>query len=426
VASPRVVLTGAASAQAAVSLVAFGLPSIGPDLRVEYGLSLAALGAVLTANLLGSGVFLVPAGIVVDRYGSRRPLVAGTLLGSLGLVGSAFAPSTGVLLVTLFLSGIGSAIVPVAGFGALFRAYGPARRGFALGVRQMAVPLGGTIAAVVLPGLEALGGVRLALLSCAGAMLVLGLAFALVADESPPAGERPRVAVHRLVRAPGMLRLLLVAAFYIVVLQSVLAYTVPSVRDSGYSSLVAGATFFVLNVTAGVARIAWGRVADRHDGGRRARTLVEAGAVGALGAVLFTVALHVGTAAVIAAMVVLAFGALGWNALVYVSAGEKAPPEVAAQAVAIAAALIFVVSAVCTPPMGALAAGVGWTAFWLVLSGLAAAGAFLALGLRGQRRAVADQGMLYLGTGEPPQGETTTDAGAAGPRPAGVERRGVR
>ena len=107
------------------------------------------------------------------------------------------------------------------------------------------------------------------------------IAFAHVAEGSPPVHERPRIEVHRLVRAPGMIRLLVVAALYIVVLQAVLVFTVPSVRDSGFSSFVAGATFFVLNVTAGVARVVFGRIADRGGGARRVRTLVEAGAVAA-------------------------------------------------------------------------------------------------------------------------------------------------
>ena len=37
-----------------MSFVGFGLPAIGPQLRHVYGLSLAELGAVLTANLLGA------------------------------------------------------------------------------------------------------------------------------------------------------------------------------------------------------------------------------------------------------------------------------------------------------------------------------------------------------------------------------------
>ena len=105
------------------------------------------------------------------------------------------------------------------------------------------------------------------------------------------------------------------------------------------------------------------------------RTLVEAGLVAAAGASLFTLALHGGAAAVIPAMILFAFGALGWNALVYVSAGEKAPPELAAQAVGVAATLIFVVSASSTPPMGALAEDVGWDAFWLVCAALCGIGA---------------------------------------------------
>lgn len=379
--SARAVLTGAVAAQAAVSLVGFGLPAIGPDIQAEYDLSLAALGAALTANLLGSGAFLIPAGIVVDRHGSRKPLVAGTVLASAGLAAAAFAPSFPVLLVALFVSGIGSAIVPTAGFGAIFRAYRPERRAWAFGMRQMAVPLGGTIAAVTLPPLVSIGGVRLALGFCAAAVLVLGAAFALVAEGSPPAHERPRIEVHRLIQAPGMLRLLVVAALYIVVLQAVLVFTVPAMRDSGFSAFVAGATFFVLNVTAGVARVVSGRIADAGGGARRARTLAEAGIVAAGGAAFFALALHAGIALVVLAMIVFAFGALGWNGLVYVSAGEKAPPALAAQAVAIAATLIFVLSGLSTPPMGALAAHVGWNAFWLVCAGLSATGALVALTL---------------------------------------------
>ena len=76
-----------------------------------------------------------------------------------------------------------------------------------------------------------------------------------------------------------------------------------------------------------------------------------------------------------------AFGALGWNALVYVTAGERADPELTAQSVAVAATLIFLLSAACTPPMGALADRAGWDALWITTGVLAAAGALVAAGL---------------------------------------------
>jgi MFS family permease len=376
--SPRAVLVSASAAQAAVAFFSFGLPSIGPALQREFGLSLAELGAVLVAVLIGSGLSLIPAGIAVDRFGTRRATLVGTATATTGLALAASAGSKEVLFASLVLAGLGSAVVPVAGVGALFGVYPAARRGWALGIRQMAVPLGGTVAALALPGLERLGGVTLALGVAAGAVFVAGVAFAVVvhADAVPLARvERP---FRSIIGAPGMQRLLVVAAFYILVLQSVLAYTVPAARDAGLSAFAAGAAYFAVNVTAMVSRLVWGRIADRHGGSRRTRTLVETGVVAAGGALLFTVALHAGAVATIAAAVVFGFGALGWNALVYVSAGERAAPELAGRSVAIAATVVFLVSAICTPPLGALADHVGWDAFWTTTAALAAIGAAVA------------------------------------------------
>ena len=237
----------------------------------------------------------------------------------------------------------------------------------------MAVPLGGTVAAVTMPGLERFGGVGLALGLAAVAVAITGLLFAYVAaDRRRPSAARVHQPLRSIWRTPGMQRLLAVAAFYIVVLQAVLAFTVPAARAAGLTAFAASATFFAVNVSAMVSRIAWGHVADRAGGSRRVRTLVEVGIVAAVGALLFTLALHAGVAVVIPAAVLFGFGALGWNALVYVSAGERAAPELAARSVAVAATVVFLISAVSTPLLGALASQAGWDVFWIVTAVLAA------------------------------------------------------
>ncbi len=383
--SPRTVLIWASAAQAANSLLNFGLPAIGPEVQEEFGVGLFVLGAMLTASLLGSGVALLGAGVAVDRYGGRITTFVGVAVGTAGLIGAALASSAAMLVGFLFISGLGMAAIPIAGMSSVFRAYGIAERGRALGIRQMAVPLGGAIGAVLLPALEAAGGVELVLLVCAGAAAATGIPFALVAERSPTAEKRPPISLLAVVRAPGMPRLLLVATLYIVVLQAFLVYVVPAVRDAGFSSLFAWILFFAINVTAGVARIVWGRVADRDGGTRRVRALVGAGWVAAAGACLFGIALHFGAAAVLVAAVIFAFGALGWNALVYVSAGERSSPELAGQSVAIAASLIFVLSAFTAPPMGALADQAGWDVLWATCAGLAITGALVASRLRQAR-----------------------------------------
>ncbi len=376
--SAGTVLVAASAAQASVSVVNFGLPAIGPALASEYGLSLFELGAVLGAGLLGAGVALVPAGIAVDRVGIRLALVASTIVAVLGLLVAAAVTAPGAFYLALFVFGLGSAAVTVGGAGALFRVYPPARRGWALGVRQTAVPLGGTLGAIGFPLLEAAGGVRLALLVTTAAVGITGVAFALVVGGGRAAATRVSRPFRTIWRAPGMTRLLAVAACYIVVLQALLAFIVPAVRAAGYTAFAASVAYFAINVAAMTARIAWGKVADRDAGARRSRTLVEVGLVATGGALLFAGALHVGPVATVAAAVLFGVGALGWNALVYVSAGERAEPALAARSVAVAATVVFVLSGLATPALGALVDAVGWDALWVATACTAAAGVLLA------------------------------------------------
>ena len=374
-------LAGASAAQAAVAFVNFGLPAIGPDLRRELDLGLPALGFLLSVALLGAGVALVPAGGLVGRIGTRAAVLGGTALGAAALAASAAAGSAWALGAALLVAGVGSAVVPVGGAGALFRVYAADRRGWALGVRQTAVPVGGVAGAAAMPLLVRAGGIELVLLVAAGLVAVTGVWFAAVSPPEPARAARRGIAVRAVWRTPGMRRLLLVASCYIVVLQALLVYLVPSARDAGLSAVAAGAALVVLNVTAAVARIAWGRLADLRGGGRRVRTLVETGLVAAAGGVLFTIALHAGAGAALAATALFGFGALGWNGVVYLNAGELAAPDLAAQAFAVAATVVFVLSALATPPLGALADAAGWDALWLTTAGIALLGAWLAAGL---------------------------------------------
>jgi MFS family permease len=172
--------------------------------------------------------------------------------------------------------------------------------------------------------------------------------------------------------------LLAVAACYIVVLQALLAYLVPAVEDAGYSELTASVAYFGVNLAAMFARIAWGSVADRGGGSRRVRTLVEVGVLASVGAVVFGFALHAGPVAVVLAAIVFGLGALGWNALVYVSAGERVDPSLAARSVAVAATVVFVTSGIATPLLGALVDAAGWDALWLAMAVTAGVGAYLA------------------------------------------------
>lgn len=380
--SAGVVLVWATVAQAAVAFINFGLPSVGPALRDVYGLSLPAYGAAVTATLLGAGASLIAWGFLVDRFGSRRCVVAGTLIAVVSVVAAAATSSPAILIVALFCSGLGTSVISIAGSGALFRVYGAERRAWALGVRQMAFPLGGVTAAMTLPAVEHTINVHAVLFLTAALVGITGIAFSLVADAGSPPGSRTvGFALRRILRVRRIWTLFGISALYIMALQACLAYLVPSLRDAGLTAFGAGAAFVVLNLSAAACRVFWGKVADRSGGRRRSRTLFEIGLVTTVGVLALAGARHGGGLAMtLPAVAILGFGAFGWNHLVYVSAGESVPPALAGQAVAVAATLVFAMSGILTAPLGALADAYGWDTVWLLMA------AFTLLGALASRR----------------------------------------
>ena len=142
--SPRVVLAAPPPPRRRSRSSPSAFRAIGTRPTGPYGLSLPELGAMLSrASRLR--VRADRRGIAVDRFGAD-----GDLRGhGLAPPGSPPRPaeSKGLLFAR---SRLGDRVrgVPIAGAGALFRVYPAARRGWALGIRQTAVPLGGTTAAL--------------------------------------------------------------------------------------------------------------------------------------------------------------------------------------------------------------------------------------------------------------------------------------
>ena len=371
----RSILIMAVASQAAFSLITFGLPAIGPEIRHRFDVGPAGFGAIFAAVGLGSAVALIPAGALVDRLGARRVVVAGGLVNGAGLVLAAFAGSAYAYSAALVLAGIGGAAVPVAGMTSLLRAFAPEKRGMAMGWRQLAVPLGGTLGAAFLPALDAAGGIRLAMLGAAVAATTTALGFAAVADGAPAhGGSGRRGGVGEVLRTPGFRPLLCVGLLYVLALGAVLAHFVGALRAGGMTGTEATAAFAVLNVVAAASRVVWGRVADRDGGTRRTRTLRDTGLLTVAAAVMMPAAVALGAPAAFPAGAVLAFGTFGFNGVVYLLAGELAGAERAGRAVGIASTVVFGAGALAAPIAGYAIERAGYEALWIITAVTAAAG----------------------------------------------------
>ncbi len=121
-----------------VGKVGPALPLIRPDLD----LGLVAGGWTASIINLTGAVIGIPAGIVADRLGHRRVIVAGILCLLLGTLGGAFAPSGTVLLASRFFEGVGYGAIVVAGTPMVVEAASERSRRFALGVWSAYFPMG--------------------------------------------------------------------------------------------------------------------------------------------------------------------------------------------------------------------------------------------------------------------------------------------
>src|SRR5205085_6200366 len=130
---------------------------------------------------------LLPWGLLADRIGERKTIGVGLAGCGAAVAGAAFAGSFGALVALLALAGALGGCVQSASGRAVMSWFAPAERGLALGIRQTAVPLGGAIAAVLLPALAAGPGLRWSFVALAVGSWI-GAAVGVVLLRDAPAG----------------------------------------------------------------------------------------------------------------------------------------------------------------------------------------------------------------------------------------------
>jgi MFS family permease len=147
------------AANAAVAAAFAGIPATAVFLRAGYHLDNVTFGSVIGAMGLGLAVSELPWGLVTDWLGDRKVLLTGLSMTGivLALTASFAAPTTGYVpsalllgLGLLFVGAIGGSVNGSSG-RAVMVWFQDGERGLAMSVRQMSVPAGGALGALVLP-----------------------------------------------------------------------------------------------------------------------------------------------------------------------------------------------------------------------------------------------------------------------------------
>ena len=353
-----VVLAVGSLATASLAAVQGGLPAIAPAIQERFDLSLVQVTAVFTSFALGTVVTLLAWGVLSDRRGERAVISGGLGAGALAMFAAASSDGYTALLAWMALAGmLGSSALAASG-RAVFGWFPHSERGFALGLRQTAVPAGAALASFTLPPLASAAGVHAAVYALAGFMLVAAVAAAVwlrdgpnVESAAPPAPDAARdPRIWRLSAASSLMIIgqVGVTSLLVLYLYSERGWT------AGHAALALGG----VQVGAALARVSAGRWSDlrgeRVEPFRRLATV--AGVLLLAGAVLGPPALMAGGIA-----------AMSWNGLSFTAAAEISGRRQAGKAMGIQNTSMRVVAAGVPVGLGALASAVSWTLVFVIM-----------------------------------------------------------
>ena len=259
------------------------LPPLFVFLKPALGVSYAGLGLVMTTFFVATAVVQVPVGLLVDRIGPRRVLIAGLVLqgAAIGLAG--VGNSYPALVVLFLVAGLGNAVFHPADFAILSATVDDARLGRAFGVHTFGGSIGYAAAPVTMVLLTALWDwrVALAVVGLAGLAIAVLIAASGATLQDAAAREPPKDDPIQDEKAPDakpswrfMLSrpMVLFFLFYVFTSASGTAMTnfsvVALIEVHGTPLAAANAALTVFLVAAMVGTLPGGLVADwtrRHD-----------------------------------------------------------------------------------------------------------------------------------------------------------------
>src|SRR5215813_97616 len=145
-----VVLAVATVAQATASFVTQGLGILAGFLQQDFQLSNLQVGFLIAAANAAPILALPIVGDLLDRRSERLIVGTGAVILAVGVVLSALGPSFAWLLASLFIVGCGYSTTQPGGSKSVTAWFRGGQLGFAMGIRQAGLPLGGAAAAAVL------------------------------------------------------------------------------------------------------------------------------------------------------------------------------------------------------------------------------------------------------------------------------------
>jgi len=319
--------------QALATFSVLALPTLATLAAPDFGFGAESIGYQISIVYAAASLLSSVAGLYVRRHGAAAISVFALGLSGIGLVGLA---SGSILVAVLASVSIGAAygLTNPAASHMLFRFAPRNRQNIVFALKQTGVPLGGILAALLLPQLARAYGWQAAIGMTAALMAVVAVPLMVVRrsldDDRDPAaslGAGGVLSGIRLVLGSRRLRALAIMGWAYASAQFCLFTFLITmlVKDMGWGLVAAGGAATVMQVGGVIGRLAWSLLADVI--GRGVAILVAIG----LGSATFSVALAFATPewpVWLLSLLVFGFGfcLVGWNGLWLAEVARAAGP----------------------------------------------------------------------------------------------------
>ncbi|HTX03436.1 MAG TPA: MFS transporter [Candidatus Acidoferrales bacterium] len=369
-----VILTVTLVLQTSASLLQQGIGAIQPLIGARLHLDHQHLGWVVAAISLGSATFATGAGLAVDYFGERAVLLWSGIAMGTALLAAALFPNLIWLVVWLFLFGMAYGTSAPSGGRAILQWF-TRDRGFAMGIRQCGVPLGGVVGSLLLPVVALHWGYQAALAVSGVICIVVAVVF--IHGYSRPAemvGET-RIRFREVVRgliavasSPSSIALNLLCASLVAVQYTAVSFLAIALITQKHAALTTAVEAMVIfQVGAILGRLVWGSVSDHIFGGDRIYPMLLI-SVMTLG-VLWWLAQPGSVSALVIFLLAgaLGFSAAAWNGLWAAAQAEIGGARHAGSALGASLTIIYIVGALVPPAFGALVDRTNFSVAWEAL-----------------------------------------------------------
>ncbi len=155
-----VILWVAFIASVAAPLAQMKIAPIMPVLMQEFGLNAAGAGMLMSVFAITGFILALPAGMIMQRFGVKFTGLVATGCVVLGSVLGALATSSGFMLFTRLIEGVGMGLIGVVAPAVISMWFPPEKRGGPMGIWATWVPVGMVLMFVLAPVINGAFGWR--------------------------------------------------------------------------------------------------------------------------------------------------------------------------------------------------------------------------------------------------------------------------